>query len=289
MSKIRAVDMKFLDDVFGLNTGYVLNFSNKTFGEFFADELNIDIDANTYSQEGTSKAKRLRYFLKVSDSDTSSKTLLALWDYRKLCGERPWERPTVDTDGRFFSIIDRIRGVDNAATTNHPPPVRAYDYEKISQLRDELIALGQYAPQPRGYAFEAWLKKLFNAFHLEARSPFRNHGEQIDGSFVLGHETYLLEAKWQDQRVGAAELHTFEGKLHQKASWTRGLFVSNSGFTSEGLHAFGRGKRLVCMDGFDLYEMLERKIPLNHVLEQKVRKAGETGSPFVRVRDLFLV
>lgn len=41
------------------------------------------------------------------------------------------------------------------------------------------------------------------------------------------------------------------------------------------------------MDGFDLYETLDREIPLNHVLEQKVRKAAETGCPFTRVRDLF--
>ena len=41
------------------------------------------------------------------------------------------------------------------------------------------------------------------------------------------------------------------------------------------------------VDGFDLYETLDRKIPLNHVLERKVGRAAETGSPFIRVRDLF--
>ena len=35
---------------------------------------------------------------------------------------------------------------------------------------------------------------------LEAREAFRLRGEQIDGSFVLGHETYVLEAKWQSGR-----------------------------------------------------------------------------------------
>jgi hypothetical protein len=87
--------------------------------------------------------------------------------------------------------------------------------------------------------------------------------------------------------IGGAELHTFHGKVEQKAAWTHGLFVSNSGFTDEGLHEFGRGKRVICMNGFDLYETLDRKIPLNHVLERKVGRAAETGSPFIRVRDLF--
>jgi hypothetical protein len=63
--------------------------------------------------------------------------------------------------------------------------------------------------------------------------------------------------------------------------------VSNSGFSEDGLVAFGRGKRVICMDGLDLYEMLYREIPLNQVLERKVRRGAETGMPFLRVRDLF--
>jgi restriction endonuclease Mrr len=97
-----------------------------------------------------------------------------------------------------------------------------------------------------------------------------------------------VEAKWQSQATGVADLHTFHGKIEQKAAWTRGLFVSNSGFTEDGLAAFGRGKRVICMDGHDLYDILNREIPLNRVLECKVRRAAETGLPFVRVRDLFL-
>jgi len=41
------------------------------------------------------------------------------------------------------------------------------------------------------------------------------------------------------------------------------------------------------MDGLDLFEMLQRGLPLDHVLDRKVRRAAETGRPFIRVRDLF--
>ena len=104
----------------------------------------------------------------------------------------------------------------------------------------------------------------------------------------MHNETYLLEAKWQNSPTGAADLHTFEGKLGEKASWSRGLFISSSGFSSEGLQAFGRGKRSVCMDGFDLFEMLRRSLSFVEVLEAKVRRAAETGCPFVSIRDLFM-
>jgi len=82
-------------------------------------------------------------------------------------------------------------------------------------------------------------------------------------------------------------MHTFHGKVEQKAAWARGLMISWSGFSEDGLIAFGRGKRVICMDGLDMHEMLNRELPLTHVLEKKVRRAAETGRAFVRVRELF--
>jgi hypothetical protein len=116
----------------------------------------------------------------------------------------------------------------------------------------------------------------------------RGRFQIIPGTTNAGHvKTYLIEAKWQAAPTGVADLHTYHGKLEQKAAWTRGLFVSNSGFTEDGLVAFGRGKRVVLMDGLDLFDTLSRELPLNCVLESKVRRAAETGLPFGPVRDLF--
>jgi hypothetical protein len=58
MSTIRPVELDMVDLVFrGGERGYILNFSNRTFGEFFALELDVDIDAEIYKREGTSKGK----------------------------------------------------------------------------------------------------------------------------------------------------------------------------------------------------------------------------------------
>ncbi len=79
------------------------------------------------------------------------------------------------------------------------------------------------------------------------------------------------------------------GKVGGKAAWSRGLFVSQAGFTDDGLTAFGRSGRtsIICMDGLDLYDSLDRGLSLSTVIARKVRRAAETGSPFIRVRDLF--
>lgn len=159
---------------------------------------------------------------------------------------------------------------------------------QLTALSMQLIELSKLAPQPRGFAFEKFLHDLFAVFDLAPRGSFRLVGQQIDGSFLLQGETYLLEAKWQNDFTGVGDLDAFSGKVGRNAKWARGLFVSNTGFSPDGLTAFGKAPTsIVCMDGFDLHETLSRQLSLADVIARKVRRAAETGGPFVRVRDLF--
>ena len=157
------------------------------------------------------------------------------------------------------------------------------------ELVDRILVLGKLKPQDRGLQFEGFLTDLFAAYELAPRGAFRLTGEQIDGSFRLRDEIYLLEAKWQDGRVGNGSLLEFSGKVGGKAEWARGLFVSYSGFTTDGLEAFARGRQtnIVCMDGLDLYGILSGRLDLVEVIDRKVRRAAETNQAFVSVRDLF--
>lgn len=282
--------MELIDALFGMSSGYVLDFSDRTFAEFFRSELGINIDGPGYSTEGTSKAKRLRYLLRTSEPRVVVQTLLALWEYRETKRRRAGAAEQFpDAKNEFDALIERLGGERPAA----PEQTRAaqadlkIDPSRAKTLRDGLIRISHLAPQERGYAYERFLKDLFDANGLAARASFRLIGEQIDGSFELSGETYLLEAKWTGPAIGAAELRSFNAKVEDKAAWSRGLFISHSGFTSEGLAAFGRGKRVVCMDGLDLYETLTDALPLVDVLARKVRRAAESGEPFVRVRELY--
>jgi hypothetical protein len=82
-SGIRSLDMQIIDKIFQMEGGYVLDFSDRTMTQFFAEELNIDIDHPQYRDDGTSKAKRLRCFLRKDDTNTAVRTLSALWDHRE--------------------------------------------------------------------------------------------------------------------------------------------------------------------------------------------------------------
>ena len=248
---IRTMDMLVIDNVFSMGDGYVLNFSNRTFSVFFAEELGVDIDQPRWSVNGGSKAKRLRTYRRQADRETALLTLRALWEYRETSGPVV-DHPVIGEDGRtaFFRIIERLGGTPPASTTpdtDHAP--QRPDPDLANELAARLITISGMNPQRRGYEFEKYLKDIFDAFGLAARASFRPRGEQIDGNLSLGQETYLLEAKWTNAQVDGATLRSFNAKVEDKAKWSRGLMVSQSGFTAHGLHALGRGKSVVWMDG----------------------------------------
>lgn len=291
MANFKSTEMKFLDSIFDMAGGYVLDFSDRTMGLFFLEELNIDIDHEMFTKEGTSKAKRLRYLLQHVDRPTACRVLEALWSHRQaLRQETKAEETIVNAEGRFLSLLESARspGQVGAVAENPLAATAVADQGPLyDSLRKRLYEIRDLPPHARGYAFEGFLKDLFDSSRLQARAPFRLVGEQIDGSFQLGNETYLVEAKWVRDPIGANELHGFHGKVDQKAAWARGLFISYGGFTSVGLQAFGRGRKVICMSGEDIYKALGRRIPIADVIERKVRAAAETGAAFVTLDELF--
>lgn len=152
--KIRALDMRLIDDLFGMGGGYVLDFSDRTFAEFFSDELDIDIDHPKFSAEGTSKAKRLRCFLRASDSLTRVRVLKALWDYR--CAQKRRKRieeQVPDAQSEFDRLIARLSGslgTTAKVTDTHKPVIQAVDPHVLTDLKSRLIEITSLAPQPRG-------------------------------------------------------------------------------------------------------------------------------------------
>lgn len=292
MANFKSLQMQLLDDVFQMGGGYVLGFSDRTFADFFREELEIDINDPKYSVTGGSKGKRMRYFLQNGPQPLVAKSLNALWEHREVAMERAGEKETIsDVNRKMAALVQSIGGKwlhHPASPTPSPAASTAAEVsqETVAALTSQFRELLNVAPHQRGYDFEKFLKGLFNAYGMEARDPFRNRGEQIDGSFQLEGVTYLLEAKWQNLPVDAADLRAFNGKIEEKAAWSRGLFISYSGFSEDGIFAFGRGKKVICMDGLDIYEALSRSIPLNKVVSEKARQAASRGPIFKRVSDM---
>ena len=130
---------------------------------------------------------------------------------------------------------------------------------------------------------EDLLTRLFMLFDLEPSGPFHVVGAQIDGSFDLDREVYLLEAKWTVTKVNEAALLVLRGKVEGKSQFTRGLFLSINGYTPDAVEAITRGKspNFMMVDGSHLYRVLEGHMRLDALLRRLVRHLAETGAPYL--------
>lgn len=197
-----------------------------------------------------------------------------LWDAAFL-DSLPKPTPTPQSSGLPITVPDRKSEQDRRAA--------------LEELRSTFISLHALENrQKAGLQLEHLLNLLFAAFDLAPGKPFSVVGEQIDGSFVLDHEVYLLEAKWIRDRTDQKELYAFRGKIEGKASYTRGLFISISGFTEQAIAAVPRGKtpNFVMMDGAHLYRVLEGHLGLDVLLRQLVRHLGERGDPYLPINEV---
>src|SRR5665213_3007524 len=86
MSSLTIADKHNLEKFLGMGGGYVLNFSDRTFGEFMFEAANADIHSERYISEGTSKARKLRSFWKIEPDYQVGKLILALLDYSTAHG-----------------------------------------------------------------------------------------------------------------------------------------------------------------------------------------------------------
>jgi len=288
MSNLTNSEKRTLEKFLDMSGGYVLNFSDRTFAEFVADSTSRNIFDPRYNYKSGSKANRLRAFWTIEDNQVVGKLMSDMLDY--AC-EGVRTGALAEECRRTVACLLQDSPVAQPRTTadapnDSKPTINPNQHERLADVLKEVM---QLAPNPRGFAFERFLNEIFAAFNLAPRTSFRLIGEQIDGSFHLASETYLVEAKWQGSQIGNRELQAFAGSVRAKAIWSRGLYISYSGFSEEGLTAFGRGDatRIICLDGLELWQILQNKLDLSEVLSLKTRRAAETGRADVPVRDLF--
>lgn len=153
-------------------------------------------------------------------------------------------------------------------------------HTKLGQLRDRFFVLHGLADrQAAGRQLQSVLTELFDLHRLQPRAPFRVKGEEIDGSFELDAEVYLLEAKWEAEKLSEAPLLIFRGKIEAKSQFTRGVFIAVNGITDAAHDAITRGKQptFFVMDGHDLAMVLSGEAELAGYLRVRMRLLAEEG------------
>jgi len=88
---VTTLDLRVIESVLEMGGGYVLDFTNQTFSDFFR-EHGVDIDDERFSVDGASKANRLRCFFRTSRPPLTGRVLAGLLQHRlasKPQGLRP--------------------------------------------------------------------------------------------------------------------------------------------------------------------------------------------------------
>lgn len=74
-------DKQYLEKLFQMSDGYVINFTNQSMQEFFKDTLDINIYDECYSHRGGSKANRIRGFWDIEDDLMVGNSIIKLVEY----------------------------------------------------------------------------------------------------------------------------------------------------------------------------------------------------------------
>ncbi|EMS72278.1 restriction endonuclease [Ruminiclostridium cellobioparum] len=280
MAKLTFIERDCFEKLLGMGSGYVLDFSNRTFQEFIYEIMSIDIYVK---YPGLSKAKILRAIIAEYDNVSVGKLLLELMRYMQgkgmiVDGDRETFKQCADIGNRLIGKSLAFKQMSATPTNTTKPITSLIDYDKYIK---ELQSLSDYddCPQSRGFAFEKYLKEFFEINGLQPRGSFKLVGEQIDGSFILHNEVYLLEAKWTSKPIDKANLVVFNEKVSSKSGFTRGLYISYSGYSEEALKTFavGRTVNIVLMTVQELAILLSQNKDFTGFLWGKVRALAEEG------------
>lgn len=191
-------------------------------------------------------------------------------------------------DESFLNALasdDRSRAQQNVEAAERDRESRASTSQQrqhtLLEMRGQLEQLFiETNRQKAGLDLEKLLNALFSTFDLAPREPFRVVGEQIDGSFELDHDVYLLEAKWESAPLAEKELLVFRGKIEGKSSFTRGVFLAMNGISADANTAIRSGKQptFFVITGHDLMMVLQGALPLDDFMRRRRRLLAEEGA-----------
>ncbi|NTW29426.1 MAG: abortive infection family protein [Coriobacteriia bacterium] len=103
-----------------MGSGYVLNFSNTTFADYFSDVAGINIYDDNYGYRGASKANHMRAFWETADNHTVARALVPLLENWADFETNGFDAPAPED----LAIIERLRTsapVADAAALVAPP------------------------------------------------------------------------------------------------------------------------------------------------------------------------
>jgi hypothetical protein len=233
MSNLSSGEKRKLERLFGMSSGYVFDFSNRTFAEFVEDTCRRDIYDPRYDYGSGSKANRLRGFWVVESNHLVGKLIGALIDYgqeinafkndgvlldecRKVIVRLTQDSPVTELDALSASGDERefdavARQVREAIQKNEPENaldrLHTFVIKYVRTLcEDHGIAVTR--DKPLHSLFGEYVKRLRDDGHLESEMTAR----------ILKSSISVLEA-FNDVRNNQSLAHDNPVLNYEESLW----------------------------------------------------------------------
>jgi len=158
MSSLTDIEKRYFERLFGMETGYVLDFNDATYGEFFK-RYSIDIHGRKYQTYGTSKAKKLRAFWEQEPDRIVGDVLAEMLDsYQADC----------ELNGRALdaSILEKARQIVGRLSGKTTSP-------KAPETEDQFLSREFTIPNIQKLPIEAQAVPIIEGRLAEARAALQ--------------------------------------------------------------------------------------------------------------------
>lgn len=235
MSSLKDIDKRYLERLLRMPSGYVLDYSDATFGEFFSRHK-VNIHDQKYQAYGTSKAKKMRAFWEQESDVLVGKVLSEMLDsYEADCDLSNRE---VDK-----SVLEKSRSIVARLTGKYAPA-------KSSQTVDDFLHSEFTIPNIQNLPIEAQATPIIESRLAEARTAL-GAGAYLSVIFLCGSvlEAVLLGAAQKEParfNQASASAKDTDGNVKRFHEWSLAQFIDTAceiGLMKPDVKKFSHGLR----------------------------------------------
>jgi hypothetical protein len=214
MSTLTEVEKRYLEKILGMEGGYLLDYNDMTFGQFF-NRHGVDIHGTKYQTYGTSKAKKMRAFWEKEPDALVGKVLSEMLDvYEANC--------KLSNKGIDSAVLRESRK-SVARLLGKPQPVPS------SKNGDDFLSREFTIPNIQKLPIEASAVPIIESRLVEARKAL-GAGAHLSVIFLCGSvlEAVLLGAAQKEParfNRAAASPKVNDGKVKHFPDWSLAQFI----------------------------------------------------------------
>ncbi|MFS4438625.1 abortive infection family protein [Paracoccaceae bacterium GXU_MW_L88] len=249
----------WLTATFETQPGYILNFSDRTFAEFFEDHFQVDIYDDRFAKSGKSKAKRFMAFIALSPPRVVAELVQELWDLKHADQiekiERELQLASLNGDPEYADILANAyaieceelekfleslkEGQEHASTASLRHLASVWTFDTVEAEIDRALANVDTDPEDALTAARAVLESVFksilfecdlplpkkksemNAYYKAVREPLGLSPGKADISDDIANDVRTILSALGSVVDGIGSLRTHGGDAHGKRAGTK--------------------------------------------------------------------